>query len=120
VTYSAFLCVWGTKHRCIIFLARVGSIRFHKKHVGTRYGELVFLHLMGSASHVVHSSASRAQNVDTLFFMLRWDWYGFYKKLLETHYDELMFLHPVGSTHHVVYSSASRPPSIDALFFMLR
>jgi hypothetical protein len=40
---------------------------FDKKRVRTRYGELVFLHLVGSAGHVVHSGA---RNIDALFFML--------------------------------------------------
>jgi hypothetical protein len=39
------------------------------KSVRTRYAKLVFLHPVGSVGHVVHSRASGAPNVDTLFFM---------------------------------------------------
>jgi hypothetical protein len=67
----------------------------------------VFLHPVGSAAHVVHFSASRAKNVDTLFFVLGWDRYEYDKKCAGTCYVKLMFLHPVGSAGHVEHSSAS-------------
>jgi hypothetical protein len=63
---------------------------------------------MGLPAHIVYSGASEAQNVDTLFFFLWWDWYGFNKKRAETRFAELQFLHPVGSMGHVVHSGASR------------
>jgi hypothetical protein len=78
-----------------------------KKRDGTRYAELVILHLMGSADHIVHSGASRAQNGDKLCFMLDWDRYRFDKKRDGTDYAELVFLQSMGSTGHVVHSSAS-------------
>jgi hypothetical protein len=54
----------------------------------------------------VHSEASGSQNVDTLFFMLEWDWYGFNEKHAGTSYTELVFLHPEGFVGHVVHSDA--------------
>jgi hypothetical protein len=42
------------------FHARVGPIQIRQKCTGTRYVELMFLHLVESAGHVVHSDASGA------------------------------------------------------------
>jgi hypothetical protein len=64
------------------------------KSEGALYTELMFLHSVGSVSHVVHSGASRGQNVGALFFMLGWDRYGFHKKCVQTRYAKLVFLQP--------------------------
>jgi hypothetical protein len=66
----------------------------------------VFLHPVGSAGHVVHSGASRVRNVEKLFFLLGWDWYGFRKMRIRTSYVKLVVLHPVGYAGHVVHSGA--------------
>jgi hypothetical protein len=52
---------------------------------------------VGSAGHLVHSGASEARNIDTLFFMI-----GFHKKHVGTRYVERVLLRPVGSVGHVV------------------
>jgi hypothetical protein len=81
--------------------------RFDKKRTEPRYTELLFLHPVGSAGHVVHSIVFSVRNNNTLFFMLWWDRYGFDIKRAETCYADLVFLQPVGSACHVVHSGAS-------------
>jgi hypothetical protein len=44
---------------------------FDKKRAETRYRDLVFLHPVRSAGHVVHFGATGELNVDALFFMLQ-------------------------------------------------
>jgi hypothetical protein len=64
---------------------------FHKICIGSSYVELLFLHPVVSPRHVVHSSASRARNIDALFFMLGWDQYRFDKKCFRTRCAKLVF-----------------------------
>jgi hypothetical protein len=53
-------CVSGPRNiETIFFKLRWARCDFLKKHNGTRYAKLVFLHPVGSAGHVVHSSVSK-------------------------------------------------------------
>jgi hypothetical protein len=76
---------------------------FHKKRAGPCQAEIVFLHLVRSVGHVVHSGVSRAQIVDALFFMLRWAQCGSHKKHDGTRHATLVVLQ---SVDYVVRSSA--------------
>jgi hypothetical protein len=44
----------------LLFMFGWAWCNFRKKRVGTHYAKLVFLHLVGSAGHLVHSIASGA------------------------------------------------------------
>jgi hypothetical protein len=79
------------------------------KSVGTRYGEIVFLHPVKFVGHIVHSGTSGEQNIDTLFFLIASARCGFHKKSVGTCYTKLVFLHLVGSVGHIVHSSAFEP-----------
>jgi hypothetical protein len=72
--------------------AQCGS---HKERSRICYTDLVFLQPDGSEGHIVHSSASRARNVDTLFVMQGWAWCSSHKKRAGKHDVKLVFLHLV-------------------------
>jgi hypothetical protein len=57
---SAFWCVQVAKCDTLFFMLGWDQYGILKKCAGTRYAELMFLHLSGSAGHVVHSNASGA------------------------------------------------------------
>jgi hypothetical protein len=71
---------------------------------------------VGSTGHIVHSGASTARNVDTLFFMPVWDRYRLHKKYAMTCYAELLLLQPVVSADYIVHSGAFGAQKVDALF----
>jgi hypothetical protein len=79
----------------------------------------MFLHPMVSVGHVVHCGASRAQNINTLFFLLVGGQYGFLKEHAGTRYAEHAFLHPVVSVGHVAHSGVFGARNVNALYFML-
>jgi hypothetical protein len=116
---SALCCVRGAKRLHTIFLLVWDRYGFKNKCVETCYDKILFLHLVGYAGHIVHSSVSGVRNIETLFFMLVWDRYGFHKKDIGTPHAELMLLHPVVSVGHVVHSGASLARNLDALYLML-
>jgi hypothetical protein len=50
------------------------------------------------------SFETRVRNIDALFLVLGWDWFGFNKKRIGRRYAKLAFLHLVGAVAHVVHS----------------
>jgi hypothetical protein len=86
------------------FHAWVGPLRIKKKCAGKSYTEIVFLPPVGYASHVVHSSASWAQNVNAVFFMLGWAQCGFHKKCI--------LVHPRHETSMHHFSSSGGPDAV--------
>jgi hypothetical protein len=55
----------------VFFMLSWARYGFYKKRVRICYVNLVFLHLVGSADHIIHSGALGARNIDALFLMLR-------------------------------------------------
>jgi hypothetical protein len=90
--------------------------RSQTKHIGTCYAKHVFLHMLQSTNHVVHSSASGVWNIDALFSCsneLGVD----PLKSTRVHYSKVVFLHSMWSVDHVVRSDGSGVWNVDALFF---
>jgi hypothetical protein len=75
----------------------VDRYRFDKKGVRTRYAELLFLHPVGYAGHIVHSTASGVQNIDELFFHAQVGLVRIAEKHGITRYADHVFMHPVRS-----------------------
>jgi hypothetical protein len=95
-TCSAFWCTWATKVDTLFFMLGWYRYRFHEKHTGTRYVELVFLHPVGSTGHVVHSARPGCETSEHYFSCLGGSGMDS-KKHNGTHYVELVFLHLAGS-----------------------
>jgi hypothetical protein len=87
---SAFWWVRVENTDALFFMIGWAWCWSHKKHIGTQYIELVFLHHVGYVGHVVRSGVSGAQNVDALFFMIDWAQCGFHKMHTGTRYAKLV------------------------------
>jgi hypothetical protein len=98
--------VWNID--ALFFMVGWAQCTSRKNHTKTHYAELVFLHLVRSAAHVVRSGVFRALNVDTLFFMLGWARCGSQRIPVWSCYGEHVFLHLVPSVGHVVHLGVSR------------
>jgi hypothetical protein len=103
---SVLWCVRGMKHRCTIFLARVGLVRIPEKACRDTLHQ-TFICASGGISRS-HSAfcASSVRNIKAIFFMLMWERCRFQKKHGGTRYSKL-FLDLFGSVGYVVHCGAS-------------
>jgi hypothetical protein len=61
---------WARNVDVLFFIPGWDQSGFHKKCTGTRYAELVFLHPLGSVSHIVHSCVC-GREMSTCYFYAR-------------------------------------------------
>jgi hypothetical protein len=66
--------------------------RYDKTCAETFYVDMVFLHPVRYVGHEVRFGASRAQNINAIFFMLGCARCASHKKHIREHYVELVFL----------------------------
>jgi hypothetical protein len=85
----------GHKTSMHYFSWSVGPVRIQKKAGRDTLHRTCFFASDWIYDQIVHSSAYGAQNIDTLFVMVRWALCGFHKKCTGTCYVELVFLYSV-------------------------
>jgi hypothetical protein len=91
----------------LFFMLEWAQSGLHKKCVGIRYIELVFLHPVRSAGHVC-ILVRPGRKILMHYFSCSVGPCAVFIKIAPGHVTpNLCFLHPVGSAGHVVHSSAS-------------
>jgi hypothetical protein len=102
-----------------IFMLGLHRYGFHKNCNGTRYVELLFLHPVGSARHVVHSVRLRHETSMHYFSCSGGTSTDLTKSASGHVGPNFCFLHPEGSVGNIVHSDASWAQNVNTLFFML-